>query len=111
MKKIFIVAIMLLGITFSAQAQKKTTSKASKASKAKESSSTITSGSTIGLRFGSNDGFGTEISYQRPLSKNNRLELDLGFSSYNIGSDGFNGAYSNGISLTGIYQWVWDIPT
>ena len=35
----------------------------------------------IGLRFGSGDGLGTEISYQHGLGSFNRLELDLGFSS------------------------------
>ncbi len=32
----------------------------------------------LGIRLGDNDGFGGEISYQRGLSKNNRLEFDLG---------------------------------
>jgi opacity protein-like surface antigen len=54
----------------------------------------------IGLRLGDNDGFGGEISYQRALSKENRLELDLGFRTSND-VDAFK--------LTGIYQWVWDI--
>jgi opacity protein-like surface antigen len=54
----------------------------------------------IGLRLGDNDGFGGEISYQRALSKENRLELDLGFRNSND-VDAFK--------ITGIYQWVWDI--
>lgn len=54
----------------------------------------------LGLRLGDNDGFGAEISYQRGLSKTNRLEIDLGMrSSDNV--DAFK--------LTGIYQWVWKI--
>jgi len=54
----------------------------------------------LGLRLGSNNGFGSEISYQRKLSSNNRLELDLGWrSSHNI----------NATKLTGLYQWVWNI--
>ena len=32
----------------------------------------------LGLRLGDNYGFGGEISYQRKLSGNNRLEIDLG---------------------------------
>jgi len=52
----------------------------------------------LGLRFGGGDGFGTEISYQRALSENNRLEVDLGWRSSND-YDGFK--------LAGIYQWVW----
>lgn len=54
----------------------------------------------LGLRLGDNDGFGGEISYQRGLSDNNRLELDLGWrNSRNV--DAFK--------LTGLYQWVWNI--
>ncbi len=54
----------------------------------------------IGLRLGSNDGFGTEISYQHGLSGNNRVEIDLGWrSSKNV--DAFK--------LTGLYQFVWEI--
>lgn len=52
----------------------------------------------IGLRFGDSDGFGTEVSYQRGLGDNNRLEIDLGWRS----NDNFN-AYR----LTGLYHWVW----
>lgn len=54
----------------------------------------------IGLRIGDSDGFGAEVSYQRALSSENRLELDLGLRS---GSD------YNGFKLAGIYQWVWNI--
>ena len=36
----------------------------------------------LGLRFGTDDGFGTEISYQHGLNGNNRLEFDLGFNNY-----------------------------
>ncbi|WP_046756220.1 hypothetical protein [Kordia jejudonensis] len=51
----------------------------------------------IGLRFGDNDGLGAEISYQRYLNDNNRLEFDLGFRSRND-VDAFK--------LVGLYQWV-----
>lgn len=54
----------------------------------------------IGLRLGDSDGFGAEISYQRALGDNNRLEADLGWRSGN-GYDGFK--------LTGLYQWVWNL--
>lgn len=54
----------------------------------------------IGLRFGGNSGLGTEISYQRDLTRNNRLELDLGFRN--------NDDY-NAIKITGLYEWVWKI--
>lgn len=54
----------------------------------------------LGLRLGSGIGFGSEISYQRGLSDNNRLEVNLGILSDDT-FDGFN--------ATGIYQWVWEI--
>ena len=55
MKKIILSAFMLIGLAFNAQSQD-------------------ISKNALGLRLGSNDGFGGEISYQRGLSKNNRLE-------------------------------------
>jgi hypothetical protein len=54
----------------------------------------------IGLRIGDDDGFGTEISYQRALGDNNRLEANLGWRS----NDEFDG-----FKLTGLYQWVWEL--
>lgn len=54
----------------------------------------------IGLRFGDGDGFGTEISYQRGLGDNNRLELDLGIET---------GDRFDAFKLTGVYQWLWNI--
>ncbi len=81
MKKVILSVFMLLGLALSTQAQD-------------------ISKNALGLRLGDNDGFGGEISYQRGLSKNNRLELDLGFrNSKNV----------DALKLTGIYQWVWNI--
>lgn len=59
----------------------------------------------LGIRFGSGDGFGTEISYQHGLTSSNRLELDLGFSSdhENYGGHQYN---STSWGLTGLYHWV-----
>ena len=54
----------------------------------------------IGLRLGDSDGFGAEVSYQRALDENNRLEVDLGWRSARD-YDGFK--------LTGIYQWVYEL--
>jgi len=54
----------------------------------------------IGLRLGDSNGFGAEITYQRALSENNRLEFDLGWRSSND-YDGFK--------LAGLYQWVWKL--
>ena len=81
MKKVILSAIMLLGLVFSAQAQE-------------------ISKNALGLRLGDNDGFGGEISYQRGLSKNNRLEFDLGWR---------NSKHVDAIKLVGLYQWVWNI--
>ena len=54
----------------------------------------------LGLRLGDNDGFGAEVSYQRGLGDNNRLELGLGWRDSND-FDAFR--------LSGLYQWVWNI--
>lgn len=81
MKKLFLFALLSFCITVATQAQ------------------TI-SDNAIGLRLGDSDGFGAEVSYQRALGGNNRLEADLGWRSGN-NYDGFK--------LTGIYQWVWEL--
>lgn len=72
---------MLIGLAFASNAQE-------------------ISKNALGLRLGSNDGFGGEISYQRALGSNNRLELDLGFRNSN-NVDAFK--------IVGLYQWVWNI--
>lgn len=54
----------------------------------------------IGLRIGDNDGFGAEVSYQRGIGDNNRLEFDLGWRSSND-IDAFK--------LAALYQWVFNI--
>lgn len=81
MKKRTVFAFMLIGLAFSTQAQD-------------------VSKNAIGLRLGDNDGFGGEVSYQRGLSKNNRLELDLGWR---------NSKYVGAAKLAGLYQWLWEI--
>lgn len=81
MKKLILSAVMLLGLALSTQAQD-------------------ISKNALGLRLGDSDGFGGEISYQRELSSDNRLELDLGWRNSN-NVDAFK--------LSGIYQWVWNI--
>jgi hypothetical protein len=50
----------------------------------------------LGLRIGGGSFFGAEVSYQKDLSSAHRLEADLGVES-------------NGMALTGVYQWVWDL--
>ena len=81
MKKLFLVAIALFSFMATSNAQE-------------------ISKNALGLRFGDSDGFGAEVSYQRSLNENNRLEFDLGWRSGN-GFDGFK--------VTGLYQWVWNI--
>ncbi len=81
MKKVLLSAIMVFGFVLSTNAQE-------------------ISKNAIGLRLGDNDGFGGEISYQRGLSKNNRLEFDLGWR---------NSKDWDGYKLVGLYQWVWNI--
>lgn len=51
----------------------------------------------IGIRFGDNDGFGGEVTYQRKLKDNKRVEIDLGYRD-NSNYDAFK--------LSGILQWV-----
>ena len=81
MKKIILSAFLLIGLAFNAQSQN-------------------ISKNALGLRIGDNDGFGGEISYQRGFSKDNRLELDLGWR---------NSKDVNATKLVGMYQWVWGI--
>jgi len=81
MKHTLLLALAVIGFTARIQAQE-------------------ISKNAIGIRIGDNDGLGTEISYQRGLSDNNRLEVGLGWNSNNNVS-----AYK----LTGLYQWVFKL--
>lgn len=54
----------------------------------------------IGIRVGDNDGFGTEVNYQRAIGDNNRVELGLGWRS---------ATNFNAVRFTGLYQWVWNL--
>jgi len=51
----------------------------------------------LGIRVGDNDGFGTEVNYQRALNDNNRLEFGLGWNG---------GKNVTAYKVTGLYQWV-----
>jgi len=82
MKKFFMVAAFMLGIMVTTSAQN-------------------IARDALGVRFGNNDGFGGEISYQHELGEITRLEVDLGFR------DRAND--NNAFKLTGVYQWVWNI--
>ena len=81
MKKLILSAVMLVGLAFASNAQE-------------------ISKNALGLRLGDNDGFGGELSYQRGLGSNNRLEVDLGWR---------NNDYYDSFKLVGLYQWVWNI--
>ena len=81
MKKLIFTAVVLFGILINTQAQE-------------------ISSHALGIRIGDNDGFGVEISYQKSIKDNNRLELDLGFRD-NKNYDAWK--------LTAIYQWIWNI--
>ncbi len=81
MKTLFASIITMIAFTFSVNAQE-------------------ISKNAIGLRLGDNDGFGGEISYQRYLTENNRLEFDLGWRDSN-NVDAFK--------LVGLYQWVFKL--
>ncbi len=81
MKKLLITGIVILIASVSMNAQE-------------------ISKNALGLRFGDNDGFGGEISYQARLSTAKRLELDLGWR------DGKN---YDGFKLAALHQWVWNI--
>ena len=81
MKNLFLVTVFLLSVVSTINAQD-------------------ISKHAIGIRFGDNDGFGGEISYQRQLSESNRFEVDLGYR---------NQKNYDAFKLTGIYQWVWNI--
>jgi len=79
MKKLFLLALFFTGSSLLINAQE-------------------IADNAIGLRLGDSNGLGAEISYQRALGAENRLEIDLGWRN----SDDFNA-----FQLTGLYQWVW----
>lgn len=80
MKKNILVSL-IIGLSFSIEAQN-------------------TSKNAFGIRLGDNYGFGGELSYQRKLTDNNRLEIDLGWRNSNE---------VDAIKLVGLYQWIWNI--
>ncbi|MFK5958786.1 MAG: hypothetical protein QM495_07940 [Lutibacter sp.] len=81
MKKLVLGIVMVLSVIFISNAQQ-------------------ISNHAIGVRFGDNDGFGGEISYQRQLTDVNRFEVDLGYRDHKD---------FNAFKLSGMYQWVWNI--
>ena len=81
-KKVILSIFLLIGLTASMSAQE-TVSK-----------------NAIGLRLGDNAGFGGEVSYQRKIFTNNRLEFDLGWR---------NSKHVDAVKLAALYQWYWKI--
>ncbi|HLV47255.1 MAG TPA: hypothetical protein VKY32_09485 [Flavobacterium sp.] len=86
MKKIVLSLMVLAGLGLT-QAQ------------AQESGQGI-SKNAIGLKFSTSRIAGGEITYQRALSGNNRLELDLGFA---------NARHFSAVKISGLYEWVFPI--
>jgi hypothetical protein len=79
MKKIVLVLGVFFLTTFSINAQE-------------------VSDNAIGLRFNQGDGLGADVSYQKIMTDNNRLEVNLGLR-----------AKFNSFKGTGLYQWVWSL--
>lgn len=79
MRKLVLSFILLVGSFFTINAQE-------------------ISDNAIGLRFGGGNGVGGEISYQKALGSNNRLEIDLGLAN----------EFAN-FKATGLYEWVWSL--
>ncbi len=86
MKKIFLLVAFFISISLNSYSQ------------------TI-SPNALGLKFGTGtgeiDGFDFQFSYQRGMSLDNRLELNLGFNSGRSEDPNF--------LLGGYYQWVWHL--
>ena len=81
MKKLLIILMLLIGSIQFINAQ-------------------YVSDNSLGLRFGDNDGLGGELTYQRKITRYNRIELNLGYRNHK-NYDAFK--------FTGIYQWIWTI--
>lgn len=79
MKKIFLIITCLFVFALTTKAQE-------------------ISENTIGLRLSGGEDFGAEISYQKALLENNRLEIGLGLGD-NFGN----------FKAVGLYQWVWNL--
>lgn len=81
MKKFLFTTILLVGLAFSGQAQN-------------------LSKNALGLRLGDNDGYGGEVSYQRALTSDTRLEFNLGWR---------NSKDYDAVKLAALHQWIWNI--
>ncbi len=81
MKKLLLVLVAVLGLSFAANAQ------------------------NIGGRFGGGTAFGAELSYQHYLGSANRIELDLGFNHNTDNYINFAAAYHWVLPIAGDFYW------
>lgn len=81
MKKLFFLSIAILSFTFSSQAQE-------------------VSENAIGFRLGGSNAYGGEVSYQRAVRSNNRIEVGMGWR---------NDDHYSAFKFAGLYQWVWHL--
>ena len=64
---------------------------------------------SVGLRYGTVYGLGTEVTYQRGFSAKNRMEFDFGFNSNFEYVNNFRQDH-NSWALTTLYHWLWKLP-
>lgn len=63
---------------------------------------------SVGLRYGTVFGLGTEASYQHAMTTDRRIELNFGYNSDYEYINNLRQDY-NSWALTGLYQWVWKL--
>ena len=86
MKKLLLVLIAVMGLTFAANAQNR----------------------AIGGRFGGGQGYGAELSYQQGLGGANRLEADLGYyGGYGYSHLGLTALYQYHFDINAIPNLGW----
>lgn len=81
MKKLFFCGALLLAAAFTGNSQ-------------------VIRKNALGVRFSAGDGMGADVSYQRQVFTNNRLEFDLGLRE----DDDFET-----VKFVGLFQWVFKI--
>lgn len=86
MKKLLLVLIAIIGLTFAANAQDR----------------------AIGLRLGGGQGYGAELSYQQGLGGINRLEADLGYyGGYGYSHLGLTALYQAHFDISAVPNLGW----
>ena len=89
MKKVLVAVILIVGMVSNSQAQK-------------------IAKNALGLRLSDNYGIGLAASYQRGLSSNHRLELDLGVWNHDYRTDDYH-YDTQTVKFVGLFQWVMPI--